>query len=104
MKMRANGDTLDEIAAALPHRTRLAISTRIGELIDADVIERTPFSPQSRRRWSQEEDELVDQMRRANKTMDEMAATLGRSLASVNSRIAQRVRKERVRKGDLQLL
>jgi uncharacterized protein (DUF433 family) len=97
--MRANDATLDEIAAALPHRTRLAISTRIGELIDAGTIERTPFSPQSRRRWSQEEDQLVADMRRAKKTMDEMAAALGRSLASVNSRIAQRVRK-----GDLELL
>ena len=99
VKMRANGDTLDEIAAALPHRTRLATSTKIRELIEADAIERTPFSPQSRRRWSQEEDQLVAEMRRARRTMDEMAAALGRSLASVNSRIAQRVRK-----GELQLL
>jgi predicted transcriptional regulator len=99
VKMRADDATLDEIAAALPHRTRLAISTRIAELIEAGVIERTHFAPQSRRRWSREEDQLVAEMRRAKKTMEEMAATLGRSLASVNSRIAQRVRK-----GELQLL
>jgi len=38
-------------------------------------------------------------MRRAGKTMEEMARALGRSLASVNGRIAQRVRK-----GELALL
>jgi hypothetical protein len=38
-------------------------------------------------------------MRRAEKTMEEMAEALGRTFASVNGRIAQRVRK-----GELELV
>jgi predicted transcriptional regulator len=99
MQLRDAGAKLDDIVAQLPHRTRYSVVCRVGELIDAGTIERTIHSPQSHSTWSSEEDELVTAMRRAGKTMEEMAQTLGRSLASVNGRIAQRVRK-----GELALL
>jgi hypothetical protein len=99
VKMRADDATHDELAAALPHRTPSAIARRILKLIGEGTVERTQFAPQTRRPWSREEDELVAEMRRTNRTMEEMAAALRRTLASVNSRIAQRVRK-----GELSLL
>jgi DNA-binding HxlR family transcriptional regulator len=99
MQLRDAGAKLDDIVAQLPHRTRRSVEDRIRELIDAGTIERTIHSPQSHRAWSPEEDELVAAMRRADKTMEEMAKALDRSLASVNGRIAQRVRK-----GELPLL
>lgn len=91
--MRARGAKLDEIAAELPHRTRGAVAARVQELLEVDELERTPHSPQSHQPWSFEEDELVTVMRRAGKALEEMATALGRSQASVNSRIAQRLRK-----------
>lgn len=93
MRLRDAGAKLDDIAAQLPHRTRSSVVCRVGELIDAGTIERTIHSPQSHSAWSSEEDELVAAMRHAGKTMEEMAQALGRSLASVNGRIAQRIRK-----------
>jgi predicted transcriptional regulator len=99
MQLRDAGAKLDDIAAKFPQRTRRSVENRIRELIDAGTIERTIHSPQSHRPWSAEEDELVAAMRKAKKTMEEMATALGRSLASVNGRIAQRVRK-----GELSLL
>ena len=99
IRLRARGATLDAIVTRMSHRTRRAIAGRIRELIDAGIIERTSRSPTSHRPWSAEEDELVALMRKAGNTMEEMAAALDRSLASVNSRIA-----ERVRKGELALL
>jgi hypothetical protein len=99
MRLREAGAKLDDIVAQLPHRTRSSVVCRIRELIDAGTIERTIHSPQSHSAWSPEEDELVGAMRQAGKTMEEMATMLGRSLASVNGRIAQRIRK-----GELALL
>lgn len=99
IRMRGANATLDKIKLSLPQRTRGAIAQRIQELIDAGVIEPTLRAPHSRRPWSREEDLLVAEMRRARRTVDEMAAALDRSVPSVNNRIAQRVRK-----GELDLL
>jgi hypothetical protein len=85
--------TLDEIVERMPHRTRTAIANRISELIDAGAIDRGPRSPQSRRPWSAVEDQLIADMRRTNKTTEEIALELDRTVASINGRIAYRMRK-----------
>jgi predicted transcriptional regulator len=99
MRLREREATLDEICERMPERTRAAIVNRIHELMEAGAIEKTRRASLSHRQWSPEEDELVALMRRAGKTMEEMAVALDRSLASINNRIAQRVRK-----GELPLL
>lgn len=99
MRTRPRPAKLDEIAAKLPRRSRGAVALRLTELIAAEEVKRTAYSPQSRQPWSSEEDELVTLMRRAGKTKQQMALALGRSHASIKSRIAQRVRK-----GDLELV
>lgn len=93
MRTRPRPAKLDEIAAKLPRRTRGAVAVRLNELIDADEVKRSVYSPQSHQPWSSEEDALVTLMRRAGKTKKQMAAALGRSHASVKSRIIQLVRK-----------
>lgn len=97
--LRERDASLKEIAARLPHRTQRAITARVNQLIEDEEIERSAGSPQSHRPWSREEDQLVALMRSADKTIAEMAAALGRTHASVNRRIA-----ERVRKGELPLV
>jgi hypothetical protein len=93
IQMRARHATLDEIAAKLPHRSRGAVAVKINELIEVGEIERAAYSPLSYRPWSREEDQLVTGMRQAGSTLDEMAKALDRTVASVSSRIVQRVRR-----------
>jgi hypothetical protein len=93
VRLRSRDAKLHQIVAKLPHRTPRAIEARISTLLEADELERTAYSPQSRRPWSAEEDELVAAMRAASVTEPEMAKALGRTIPSIKSRIAQRVRK-----------
>lgn len=93
VQMRKDGATLDEIAAKLKRRTRSAVAAKAQALIDAEELPRAAFAPLSKRPWTLEEDELVVEMRKAGKSATAMAAALGRSVASVVSRIAVRVRK-----------
>ncbi len=93
IRLRSRNATVHEIAAKLPNRTRRAVEERVRELIDADELERTAHGPRSHRRWSPEEDLLVEAMRAARKTEQEIATALDRTLSSVSGRIAQRVRK-----------
>jgi hypothetical protein len=93
IRMRARGATIDQMAAKLTERTRSAVIARLRALIESAELERAPHSRQSHRPWSREEDELVLAMRRAGKSIPDMAAALDRSHASVNGRVAQRVRK-----------
>jgi hypothetical protein len=99
VRLRSRDAKLHQIAAKLPHRTRRAVEARISTLLEAEELERTAYSPQSRRPWSAEEDALVAAMRAASITEPEMAKALGRSVPSVKSRIAQRVRR-----GELELV
>lgn len=99
VELRERGATVDEIASALPHRTRAAVEVRVRELLEAEEVERAPNAPHSFRAWSTEEDELVTVMRRASKSVDEIATALRRSPDSVDSRI-----KKRVRRGELELV
>ena len=98
-RMRADGATLEDIAAKLPRRSRAAVANKAHFLIDAEELPRAPHAPHSKRPWSREEDELVKVMRRAHEPAKAMAAALDRSVASVVSRID-----ERVRKGELELV
>jgi DNA-binding CsgD family transcriptional regulator len=96
VQLRERGATVDKIAAELPHRTPGAVALRVRELLEADELERAPNAPHSMQAWTREEDELVTVMRRAEKPLEEIAAALGRSQASVSSHIAQRIRKGEV--------
>jgi hypothetical protein len=93
VRMRGQNAKLLEIAAKLPNRTRDAVSARVRQLLEVEELDRITSSPQSYRSWSREEDELITLMRRAQKTTAEMATALDRTVASVKSRISQRIRK-----------
>ena len=92
ISMRAQDATLDKIQRRLPKRSRSAIVQHIQELMEAELIEPTARAPRSRQRWSPEEDQLVAEMRRARRTVEEIAAALRRSVPSVANRIARRAR------------
>jgi DNA-binding HxlR family transcriptional regulator len=91
--MRAENATMAQLERRLPHRTRKAIEQHVKELIASGIIEPASRSPRTRRPWSKEEDDLVTAMRKAGKPESQMAAALGRTLPSVRTRIAERVRK-----------
>lgn len=93
VRMRAEGATLDAIAAKLGRRSRAAVAAKAHMLIDAEELARAAYSPLSKRPWSRDEDDVVASMRRAGQSAKAMADLLDRSVASVVSRIAQRVRK-----------
>jgi hypothetical protein len=93
IRMRSRNAKVHAIAAKLPHRTPRAVEDRVRELIEADEVKRTANGPRSHQRWSPEEDLLVETMRAAKKTEQEIATALDRSLSSVSGRIAQRIRK-----------
>ena len=99
LSMRADGAKLGDIAAKLRRRSRAAVAAKAHTLIDAEELPRAAYSPLSKKPWSPEEDELVAVMRRAGKPAKAMAEALNRSVASIVSRIA-----ERVRKGELGLV
>jgi len=91
--LRARDATLDEIVARLPGRTRAAVARRVAALVEDGVIPARAHAPLSHRAWSPEEDELVAGMQRAGKTPEHIAQALGRTVPSVKSRIAQRLRR-----------
>jgi hypothetical protein len=93
LKLRAEGATLEEIAERLPGRTFSAVARHVTGMVEDGVIAPGAHAPLSRRPWSREEDELVGGMRQAGKTPQQIAHALGRTVPSVKSRIAQRVRK-----------
>jgi hypothetical protein len=99
LRMRADGATLGDIAAKLRRRSRAAVANKAHFLIDVEELPRAAYAPHSKRPWSREEDDLVAVMRQAREPAKAMAVALNRSVTSVVSRIA-----ERVRKGELELV
>lgn len=89
--LRSRGATLDEITRKLPNRTRPAIEKRAARLIGAGTLE--PRGPKTRRPWTPKEDAKLDQLRRRGRTQQQIARALGRTVPSVNGRIAERARK-----------
>jgi predicted transcriptional regulator len=92
VRLRAEEATIEEMARELPHRTPAAIALRLADLIALDAVEALSPGSHSRRSWSVKEDAQVERMRRAGKSLEEMAQALGRSPKSVKARITQRVR------------
>jgi predicted transcriptional regulator len=88
---RARGATSAVIAAQFPNRTEDAVLARIRHLVESgNVTKRRHFG--LRKAWSADDERLLEKMRRQRKTMAEMAAVLGRSVAAVNGRIATMIR------------
>lgn len=91
VRLRARGATAADIASKLPSRSSRAIELRSARLIEAGVVARR--GPKSRRRWTSADDRTLVKLRSGGKTMPDIARLLGRSLASINGRIAVMVRR-----------
>lgn len=89
-RMRAQGASLRDMAKVL-NRTFNAVAIRTHDLIQTGTLERVGPSGSSRR-WSAVEDRKLAELRSQGKTAHEIALLLGRSLPSINGRIATRIR------------
>lgn len=91
IRQRARGATFAVIAAQFPNRTADAVLARIRHLVESgNVPKRRHFG--LRKPWSSADERSLEKMRQQRKTMAEMAAVLGRSVAAVNGRIATMIR------------
>jgi hypothetical protein len=89
-KMCNSGSTVSQVAAAIPHRTRYAVNSKVHQqrgLSDKRI------DPPTRNCWSPQEDQLVDQLYRVQKlTAMEISKRINKTVGATYNRIHRLVR------------